>query len=428
MMKRIFLVCFCVSVVTHLQAQEIIRISRTAAEGMFLQNNLLLISKKLHIELQKAQVIQAKLWPNPTFSITEINLWATQRQTGAEVLAPPLWGDFGKNLQFGLALEQLIQTAGKRKKRVELEQVELAKAEQYFEDLLRELKLEFRNELTNLQYLQQAIKVHQHLIDNMSKLTQGYKKQLEKSNISTAEYIRLKAQELELNKEILELTNESHKSQKTLKLLLHLDSRASIEITDQGFIKDMNPYKSVFMVKMMEDAIDNRPDYKLTELEQNYANNLFALEKAQRVPDVTFGVQYDRSGGIMLDFVGFGVAFDLPFFNRNKGNIKKAQISIEYAKMQKEQKKLAIESEVFLAYKALQQAIHFINNIEPEYENDMDTLLEHYTKNFISRNVSMLEYFDFMDAYLKNKKIILEARKNINQKAEELNYTLGRDF
>ena len=69
-----------------------------------------------------------------------------------------------------------------------------------------------------------------------------------------------------------------------------------------------------------------------------------------------------------------------------------------------------------------------MKNIEPDYENDLDLLLDNYTKNFTAKNVSMLEYFDFMDAYLENKKIILDAQKDVNQKAEELNYSLGKDF
>src|SRR5690606_4002179 len=146
------------------------------------------------------------------------------------------------------------------------------------------------------------------------------------------------------------------------------------------------------------------------------------------IPDLTFGVNYDRNGSTMLDFVGIGVSFDLPVFNRNKGNITKAKLQIENAKVQKEQTALTIKNEIFLAYKSLQQAIDFVKNIEPDYENDLDLLLENYTKNFTSKNVSMLEYFDFMDAYLENKKIILEAQKDVNIKAEELNYSLGKDF
>lgn len=407
-----------------LKAQEILKLSRAEAETMFLQNNLLLISEKLNIESQQAKVIQARLWHNPEFSMSEINLW----KNSTVEPSPPFFGNVGRNQQIAFELSQLVQTAGKRKKLIALEQVDVSKAEQYFEDLLRGLKLELRNQLTELQYVQQSVKVHQKLIENISILTNAYHNQLNKGNISKAEYIRLKAQELEINKEILELSRQSNEIQKELKLLLRINPATTIEITDDGFVKDTKPYQTIFIDEMIESAKQNRPDYKLALLEEDYSNKLLAYEKAQRIPDLKFGVNYDRNGSTMLNFVGVGVAMDLPFFNRNKGKIKQAQISIENAKVRKEQTILTIENEIALSYKSLQQAIDFLNKIEAGYEADLDLLLENYTKNFTSRNVSMLEYFDFMDAYLNNKKIILEARKEVNQKAEELNYSLGKDL
>ena len=423
-MKRIILSFVCIIFGLPLQAQETLKISREEAETMFLQNNLLLISEKLNIESQKAEVIQTRLWPNPEFSISEVNLW----KNSTVEPSPPFFGNFGRNQQISFELQQLVQTAGKRKKLIALEQVDVSKAEQYFEDLLRGLKLELRNQLTDLQYIQNSIKVHQSLINNISTLTNAYKNQLDKGNISKAEYIRLKAQELEINKEILELTRESNEIQKELKMLLRTNPTVSIEITDDGFVKDTKSYEAVFIDQAVENAKENRPDYKLALLEEEYSNRLLSFEKAQRIPDMTFGMNYDRNGNTMLDFVGFGVSFDLPVFNRNKGGIKKAQIGIENAKVHKEQTVLTIENEIFLAYRSLRQALDFINGIEPDYEKDLDLLLENYTKNFTSKNVSMLEYFDFMDAYLENKKIILEAQKDINQKVEEFNYSLGKDL
>src|SRR5690554_2528364 len=223
-MKRIILFCVSIALGLQLQAQETLKISREEAETMFLQNNLLLISEKLNIESQQAEVIQVRLWPNPEFSVSEINLWKT---TGVEH-SPPFWGSFGKDQQIAFELNQLVQTAGKRKKLIALEKIDVSKAEQYFEDLLRGLKLELRNQLTNLQHVQKAIKVHQNLIHNISTLTNAYKNQLDKGNISKAEYIRLKAQELEINKEILNLTRESNEIQKELKLLLRTPSTVSI--------------------------------------------------------------------------------------------------------------------------------------------------------------------------------------------------------
>jgi cobalt-zinc-cadmium efflux system outer membrane protein len=423
-MKRTLLVYVFLAISFNLKAQETLKLSRVEAETLFLQNNLLLISEKLHIESQKAEVIQAKMWHNPEFSISEINLWKNSTVESS----PPFFGNIGRNQQIAFELNQLVQTAGKRKKLIALEEVDVLKAEQYFEDLLRGLKLELRNQLTQLQYVQQSIKVHQNLIEIITILTNAYHNQLNKGNISKAGYIRLKAQKLEINKEILELARQSNEIQKELRLLLRIKPGVNIEITAEGFVKDPKSYRAIFVEEIIERAKQNRPDYKLTLLEEEYSGKLFSYEKAQRVPDLKLGMNYDRNGSTMLNFLGVGVAMDLPFFNRNQGKIKQAQISIENAKVWQQQTVLTIENEVSLCYKSLQQAIDFLNNIETGYEADLDLILENYTKNFSSRNVSLLEYFDFMDAYLNNKKIILEARKEVNQSAEELNYSLGYDL
>src|SRR5690606_14092704 len=148
-MRRILLFCVCITFGLQLQAQETLKISREDAETMFLQNNLLLISEKLNIESQKAEVIQARLWPDPEFSISEINLW----KNSTVEPSPRCLGNFGRNQQIAVELQDLIQTAGKRKELIALEEVDVSKSVQDFEDLLRGLNLEPRNQLTELQYV-----------------------------------------------------------------------------------------------------------------------------------------------------------------------------------------------------------------------------------------------------------------------------------
>lgn len=133
-------------------AQDSLRLSRQECEAIFLKENLLLIAERLEVSKAEAMALQAKLWPNPLFSLDEINLWAPPKQIG--VFGQELPGlngtKFGKNQQITFSIEQLILTAGKRKKRLALEQVNIDKSKQHFEDLLRHLKLEFRQQLTQL--------------------------------------------------------------------------------------------------------------------------------------------------------------------------------------------------------------------------------------------------------------------------------------
>lgn len=201
-----------------------------------------------------------------------------------------------------------------------------------------------------------------------------------------------------------------------------------MEITDEGYLKNTEQFRQLALNEVIEQAKTHRPDYKIAQLEETYFNNLYAYEKAQRVPNLTLSSAYDRGGNAMLNFVGFGVKIDLPFFNRNQGNIKYAQIGIEKSKILYEQKTLNIENEIVLSYQNLSNAITFLEEIEPDYETTLDGLLAGYTKNFTDRNLSLLEYLDFMDAYLGNKKIILEAGKDVNEKTEELNYSVGMDL
>lgn len=410
-------------------AQDTLTLSREQSEAIFLRENLQLLAEKLQIDQAEAMVLQAKLWPNPTLEIDEVNLWTTkgQREILAEELPWSRENAFGKNQQFSASLEQLILTAGKRKKLIALEEVSVEKSKQYFEDLLRNLKLEFRNLLTELQYLQRKSGVYQRQIQSVRQLTQSYRRQMEEGHIAKGKYIRLKALELEISKANKDLSKEINEAQKELRLLMRLPSSTALKISHDGFVKDLQLLETLVLDDLLEQAKEFRPDYKIASLEKNYFKNLYKYEKSQRVPDLNLKVGYDRGGGVYHDFVGFGLAIDLPVFDRNQGNVKSAKIGINHSQLLLEQKELDLENEIILSYQNLNSAIEFINEIEPDYESTLDDLLESYTKNFTERNISLLEYLDFFEAYLENKEIILGSVKEVNERAEELNFTIGTD-
>jgi cobalt-zinc-cadmium efflux system outer membrane protein len=411
-------------------AQDTLKLNRQQCEAVFLKENLLLIAGRLEIPKAEAMKLQATLWPNPTVSLDEINLWATQKQLGVfgEELPGFNGGNFGRNQQISFSIEQLILTAGKRKKLMALEQVNVDKSQQYFQDLLRHLKYEFRQQLTQLQYLQFNRAIYLNQISSVRQLTQAYQKQVDLGNIPKGEYIRLKALELEFSKQINELNKEINEAQKELKLLMRLPANVHLIVSDDDYLKNIESFKLLSLSALLDTAKSSRPDLKLAELNQTYFSKLYAYEKAQRTPNVTLKGGYDRGGNFMYNFVGFGVAMDLPVFNRNQGNIRYANLGIEQSKIYYEQQSLTVTNEIALSWQNLNASIQFFESIEPDYEKTLDDLLNAYTKNFTNRNMNLLEYLDFLDAYLENKKIILEAGKEVNDKAEELNFSVGTDL
>ncbi len=57
-----------------IQAQSV---TLTDLENQFIQNNSQLLASKFNIDKAQAEIIQEKLWANPTLSISEVNLWKT---------------------------------------------------------------------------------------------------------------------------------------------------------------------------------------------------------------------------------------------------------------------------------------------------------------------------------------------------------------
>ena len=428
-MKRILFTAIFASFWITSQAQiasakDTLKISRAEAETIFLKNNLRLLSEKLNIDQAEAQVVQAKLWPNPTLEVSEINLWSNAY---SEQL-PPIFGDWGKTSQVALSLEQMIYTAGKRKKMIAMEKVGVEMAHEYFKDFLRVLKVEFRNNLTDLQYVQQKQEIYKKQLNSMQKLLKAYENQVKQGNISRSEFIRLKASELEFLKEISDLQKENNQLQKELKTLMSVPSASYLQLTDDKFVPELTKLETINLAELTSSALENRPDVKVFILEEKYNERKLKYELAQRTPDLTFGINYDRGGNIMNDFVGIGFSMDLPFFNRNQGNIKVAKFDIEKSKYAKTEKTNEAQNEVIKAFENVLVAKKMYENTNEDYEKDLDTLLESFFRNFAQRNTSMLEYLDFVEAYLQNKTIILDSKKELNEHFEELQFVVGTEL
>jgi cobalt-zinc-cadmium efflux system outer membrane protein len=219
------LICRCVTAQT-----DTIYITAAGAEDLFIRQNLQLIAEKLNIDIADAAIMQAKLWPNPTLSVEDVNLWSTEehRDEMAGIIPP---GAFAPNTQFAVGIEQVIVTGGKRRKLVEMERVSRDIAVQYFEELVRSLKVELRNACAEMLYLQEYRKVLEKQQVNLDALIGNYRRQVEQGNVSKSEYLRLQAELLGIRSEINELQRDMNQQQRDLKTLLNISTPSHIVLT-----------------------------------------------------------------------------------------------------------------------------------------------------------------------------------------------------
>jgi cobalt-zinc-cadmium efflux system outer membrane protein len=405
------------------QITDTVHITRKEAEAVFLTRNLELIAQKLEISQAEARAVQAKYWPNPTLSISEVNLWRTydiEQQ-------PALIGNWGKNTQISAEIEQVIQTAGKRRKNIELQKIEVEGEKYELQEILRELKKTLRNTLTEILYNQEQQKIYQGQIASIEKLTKSYNNQLNLGNISKAEYVRLKAQEIEFKKKLISLKQEIEEQQAEIKSLLMMPAGSYLVIAD-SFTMPEKELSELELSQWLEKAKENRPDIMISRNKEKYAEKNLEMQNAMKTPDIAVSIGYDRGGNIMKDFIGLGVSFDLPIFDRNKGNIQEAQLQIQKMKNETQKNMLKSENEIVAVFRNYIRTQQVSEEIDDAYESTLDGLLVSHEKNFRLRNISMLEYMDFLDTYISNKMIILDTKKELNQYYENLQYVVGQDL
>ncbi|MFV0146025.1 TolC family protein [Empedobacter falsenii] len=416
-MKKIYYTAIPIVLAIQTQAQNI---TLDNLEAAFLQKNYALIANKFNVDRIDAEIIQEKLWQNPTLSISEVNLWKTYNVEEQ----PYLFGKYGKNQQISVELEQLIETAGKRKKRVAIKELEKSSALFEYEELLRELKKELRQTYFSLARIQSEKKELQNSVDLFEQMMTQYQRQADLKNVPKADFYRLQTELIDLQKDQIELENQEIEYINKLRLLTQ---NSDLNVNEIDFSRFNSHSKSIpFNAKQL--AKEQNIALKKQENEINLAEKQLILEKAQRTPDLAFQVNYDRGGNIMRDFVGVGVSIDLPIFNTNKGNIKASEIVLNQQQITKN----ALHSELDISIDRLQNQISQLDKALIQWKklNNQEqlTMIDNYKKHLQNKQITLLEFIDFTQAYRESQQAYFDLLENYQNTFEELNYIVGQDL
>ena len=175
----------------------------------------------------------------------------------------------------------------------------------------------------------------------------------------------------------------------------------------------------------MDSAYKNRYDLKIAETNIEFNRLNIQLQKSLAVPDITLGLSYDRLGSYIKNFNSIGFSIPLPVFNRNQGSIKQAGAMLESAKLQLAGKKDQLESEVANRYQGAIRAEKLLDSFDPKFESDFDFLIGEVLKNYERRNLTLIEFIDFYEAYKQNVLQLNNLKYNWKSQLEQLNCTTG---
>jgi len=402
--------------------KDSLKLSIRQADSIFILQNLSLLAEKCNINSAKAQILQAKLFTNITIAATQ-NVINTEYQTNGG----RKWFDVTDKGESSAQIQKLFRLAGKRNKQIQIAEFTSNREEQVYFDLLRTLKYSLRSDFYNLYYLRQIIAVYNREIASMHKLIDGYQSQFEKGFISKKELLRLRSALFSLENEKIGFTSQIISTQNDFNVMMHTSSIYYLPQFDAGALMKLSP-ENLKLQALIDTAFVHRHDLKMAQSDLSINRANLAYQKSLAVPDLTLSAGWDKNGSFIHNYNYIGVQIDLPFFNRNQGNIKSARFNLENSQYKLKSAEDIVKSDVLGAYANAVETNQLYNKFDNTFMTDLDTLNQEMLKNFEKKNISLIEFLDYYDAYKENAVQLNTLLYNRINAFENLNFSVGKDI
>ena len=426
MILKSFAFFFLIILTLALRGQEVfkdtLKLTIQQADSLFISQNLTLLAEKCNINAAKAQIIQARLFTNITFEVTQNVINTEYKANGGRQ-----WFDLTNKGESSAQIQKLFRLAGKRNKQIQLAELTASREEQVYFDLLRTLKYTLRSDFYNIYYLSHIVKVYDKEIVSMQKLIDVYQSQVEKGFISKKELLRLKSALFSLENEKIGFTSQIISVQNELNVMLHTSNKFYIPHFEMNNLDKFDP-GSLKLQALIDTASLHRYDLKMAQSDLKINEVNLAYQRSMSVPDLTLSAGWDKNGSFIHNYNFVGLQMDLPFFNRNQGNIKSAKFSLESSKYKLQSAEDLLKSDIVGAYANVIETTSLYNKFDSNFVSDLEQLNLEMLKNFEKKNIGLIEFLDYYDAYKQNVVQLNTLLYNRINAVENLNYTIGKDI
>lgn len=389
------------------------------AEKIFFEKNLNLLAQQYHVQADKALIGQAKLWDNPVL-ITDQNVYTNHKWFEHSTNS-----DGSYNGQVFVQIEQLIKTANKRGKLIQLAKTNAEISEWEFKDVMRNLKYQLRKDFYTIDQLLQTRQLYAQELAQIEKLLDGMKEQFKTGNIAQKDLLRIQALKIATEQESAENDKNLFDAQADLKTLLQIRDDVTI-------VPIVSPHPSEPFLRSVEElagiARANNPAYQLQQMQLQYEKQNLSYQKALAVPDVTLSPGYDQNSNYIKNYTGLGISLPLPVFNRNQGNIKNAQWLVKEQESNADAAGVRLDNDVRSAYHKWRSVLQLATTDHSDFQTSYGKLYANIIESYKQRQIGLVEFIDYFDTYKDVREKELQLKLNLLLSKEEVNYQAGTDI
>jgi outer membrane protein, heavy metal efflux system len=400
---------------TDLAAQgPITRVSMGQAVRLTLDRNQALRVQRLTIDLSKADETTAALKPNPGFSfdIDSLTLFSPNK----------LNGDFWKNgAAYTGGLSYTFERGGKRRKRITVARDATDVTAKGVLDLERQVRFQTEQAFIEVLLAKSTLELAQQNLKSFSEVVELNRQRVRSGDLAEGEFYRISLQKLQFEQDVSAAEVGLVQARAALRQLMGYETIADDfevdgDLAFTKYVPDLDDLK--------RQALESRADVLAAQANVKLAEDTVALETGNRARDVTGAADYTHLGSD--NTFDLGVSFDLPFHDRNQGNIAHSQIAVRQAGEAEAATRFGAITDVVDAYAALETNLKVLSLYQSGYLDQARKSLEITTYVYHHGAGSVLDLLDAERTYRETELAYREALAAYMTSLSQINFAVGK--
>jgi cobalt-zinc-cadmium efflux system outer membrane protein len=389
------------------------RISLDDAIRMSLQHNHALQALRSTIQQSIAEEITANLRPNPVL--------------GADAQFIPIFqpdmlnADYiDQQAQFDAGISYLFERGKKRQHRLQAARDATAVVKSQVSDSERQLVFNVGQQFVGVLLAESTLEFARQDLDSFQKTVDISNERYRVGDMSEGDLLKIKLQLLQFQNDVFAAKLAKLQALSALRQLVGFES-----VPDDYDAEGKLDYEPVHgdLKALKNLAAMNRPDLRAAQQGVVAAESQLALQRANGKMDITGTFDYSHTSGSSA--ASFFYSMPLPIFNRNQGEIQRAQFAITQAREQASETTQQVSTDVVQAYANLQTNDQIIQLYRGGYVDQAQKSRDISEYAYRKGAASLLDFLDAERTYRANQLAYRQALASYMLAVEQMRQAAG---
>lgn len=353
------------------------------------------------VDAARGRYRQAQVYPNPT----------------AEFLAQGVTGLAGQREYFAGASQPVI-IGPRRQRAIQAGNSDIDARELEFHAVRARVFFQVKQAFYEVLALQQLVTLAREQERNAAALVKTMEARFKKGDVAERDVLRVEVDLANVRIQAENLERDLTEARKTLATRMGVSTAVIARCA--GELPQLPPFASE--EELIRQLVQVHPELQAALAEVRFRLAAIDQEKAERVPDATVTVLYDRFTEPSRDTVDLGIRLPLPLFDRRQGHIAEAEAEALRAQARHAQTENDLIGQLRRAYESLltyyRQVEAYRTNILPKTERSLEVVRAAYEGG----QVSVLELLDAQRQSNAAHAAYLEVLSRLVQRWAEVEY------